>query len=54
VERKTVEFEHGENALRQKMAEWARDGWNVNSISKPTTRDDGSVVRQAELSRTAK
>ena len=52
VDPKTVEFvERSENEVREQMARWAREGWNLHSISKPMPQADGTVIRRAEISR---
>ncbi|HXJ56004.1 MAG TPA: hypothetical protein VNU68_04990 [Verrucomicrobiae bacterium] len=55
LEHKTDEFvEKSDADLRQHMAQWARDGWNVQSISSRLVQADGTVLRRAELSREKK
>jgi hypothetical protein len=52
MEYKTVEFvETSDNDIRAHMAQWAKEGWNVLSISPRLTQADGTVVRKVELSR---
>ena len=53
VEHRTVEFiERTESDMRQHMAQWAREGWSVSSVSARLPQADGTVHRKAELSRT--
>ena len=55
LEHKTDEFvEKSDTDLRQHMAQWARDGWNVQSISPRQVQADGTVLRRAELTREKK
>ena len=52
VEYRTAEFvQKSESDIREHMAQWQREGWNVMSISKPLPQADGTVIRRAELSR---
>src|SRR5258705_12422122 len=55
VEHKTDEFvEKSDADVRQHMAQWAREGWNVQSISPRLVQNDGTVLRRAELTREKK
>src|SRR5262249_17351912 len=52
VQRRTVEFEEkSESDVRQHMAQWQEDGWSVLSLSERLPQPDGTIHRQAELSR---
>lgn len=46
---RTIEEAMSEADLRRHLQEWARDGWNVLSISKPLPQADGTIHRKVEL-----
>jgi hypothetical protein len=51
-EERTIEFvQQSEADLEARQAEWAREGWNVVSLSDATSQPDGTVQRKAVLSR---
>jgi hypothetical protein len=51
-ERRTVEFEEKSDFdLRERMAQWQKEGWAVLSVSKRLPQADGTVHRKAELAR---
>ncbi len=53
TEHRTVEFvEKSQADMRRHLAQWAREGWSVLSVSARLPQADGTVHRQAELSRT--
>ena len=55
VEHKTDEFvEKSDTDVREHMAQWAREGWAVQSISPRLVQNDGTVLRRAELTREKK
>jgi len=52
LKRRTVEFaEKSDTDIREHMAEWAREGWKVLSLSARLPQEDGTVHRKAVLSR---
>ena len=52
MEYKSVEFvETSDNDIRAHMAQWAKEGWNVLSISPRLSQADGTVLRKVQLSR---
>ena len=52
TQRRTVEFvQHSEADLREHYAQWAREGWAVESLSAPLPQADGTILRRAELFR---
>jgi hypothetical protein len=54
-ERRTVEFEEkSDSDLRERMAQWQKEGWAVLSVSKRLPQADGTVHRKAELARVSR
>jgi len=52
LEHRAVEFmQKSESDIREHLAQWQQEGWNVMSLSKPLPQADGTVLRRAELTR---
>ncbi len=52
MEHQTVELAADSGAmLRERVAQWQREGWSVQSISRPQAHADGTLFRTVELSK---
>jgi hypothetical protein len=40
-----------QNEWRGQLQAWSREGWAVISVSAPTPQEDGTIRREAKLSR---